>query len=71
VGPGQFQPYVRYNSNEPTSGADSDLIELGLNYVIDGHNLRLNLNYTDGDANLTGNPGPDSNAVTVGVQFQI
>ena len=71
VGPGQFQPYIRYNSNEPESGSDSDLTELGLNYVIEGHNLRLNFNYTDGDANLSGARGPDVNTLTFGVQIQI
>ena len=71
VGPGQFQPYIRRTKNEPDSGPDSDLSEVGLNYVIDGHNLKLNFNYTDGDANLTGTPGPDVNAVSFNVQIQI
>ncbi|MEE2778275.1 MAG: porin [Acidobacteriota bacterium] len=71
VGPGQFQPYVRRTENTPELGLDSDLIEVGLNYVIDGHNLRLNVNYTDGDANLTGAAGRDANAVSFGVQIQM
>ena len=71
VGPGRFQPYIRRTSNKPDSGPHSDLNEVGLNYVINGHNLKLNLNYSDGDANLTGMPGPDVNALTFGVQIQI
>ena len=70
-GAGMFQPYVRYTSNEPTVGADSSLTEVGVNYVISGHNLKLNLNVTDGDANASGAKGDDTTAVTFGMQFQI
>ena len=72
VGFGKFQPYVRYTSNEPDGFFDdSDLVEVGLNYIISGHNARLNVNFTDGDANLTGVPGGDVNAFTFGIQVQI
>jgi len=72
VGFGKFQPYVRYTKNEPNSFfLESDLTEVGVNYVISGHNARINLNYADGDANLTGVPGNDGNAVTFGIQLQI
>jgi len=70
-GPGRFQPYVRYTSNEPSSGSDSDLTELGVNYVISGHNLKLNLNATTGDANASGAKGRDADTITFGMQFQI
>ena len=71
---GRFQPYVRFVSNEPDFAGvqDSDLTELGVNYVIDGHNLRLNFNYTSGDANLTGFPSPrDVDGFSFGVQAQL
>jgi len=68
---GKYQPYIRYTDNSPSAGQDSDLTEVGLNYVISGHNMRLNLNYTDGDANASGNPGTDTSALTLGMQFQI
>ena len=83
---GKFQPYIRYTSNEPSSSSisgldpvtmlpvalpDSDLTEFGVNYIIKGHNLRLNFNYTTGDANLTGAPGADVDGVLFGVQIQI
>jgi hypothetical protein len=67
----RYQPYVRYTSNEPESGADSDLAELGLNLIMKGHNARLNVSYTSGDANLTGSPGPDVDTLSFGVQIQI
>jgi phosphate-selective porin O/P len=68
----KWQPYVRYTSNEPDGGAkSSDLTEVGLNIVIKGHNARMNVSYTSGDANLTGSPGPDVDTVSFGVQVQI
>ncbi|WP_439135431.1 hypothetical protein [Pseudomaricurvus sp.] len=71
VGPGKFQPYVRYVENDPSDAETSDSTEVGLNYVISGHNARLNLNYVDGDANASGYAGSDVNALTFGVQIQI
>ena len=71
VGWGRIQPYVRYNSNKPDSAPNSDLTEIGVNYIIKGHDLRLNLNFTDGDANITGMRGSDVNAFSIGVQIQI
>ncbi|MES3007761.1 MAG: porin [Pseudomonadota bacterium] len=71
AGMGKFQPYLRFTSNEPDGTPDSDLFEAGLNYVISGHNLRFNLNYTSGDANITGARGPDVDAFSLGVQIQI
>jgi len=71
AGPGKFQPYVRYTKNEPSSGAASDLSELGVNYVISGQNMKLNVNYTTGDANASGAAGTDHNAITAGMQFQL
>ena len=67
----KWQPYIRYTSNEPDSGADSDLAELGLNMILRGHNARLNVNWTSGDANLTGSPGADVDTLSFGVQIQI
>jgi len=74
IGIGQLQPYVRYLENNPDGsnfGSDSDTYELGMNYIISGHNARLNVNFTSGDASLTGRPGSDVNAFSIGVQFQL
>ncbi len=70
-GSGRYQPYVRYTSNEPSSGKSSSLSELGVNYIISGHNLKLNLNFTSGDANASGAKGNDNDTITFGMQFQI
>jgi hypothetical protein len=68
----RWQPYVRFTSNEPDGTTpDSDLTELGLNMIIKGHNARMNLNWTSGDANLTGAPGADVDSLSFGVQIQI
>jgi hypothetical protein len=69
--PVKWQPYLRHTSNDPTTGASSDLNELGVNMIMRGHNARLNLSYTDGDANLSGAPGPDVSTLSFGVQIQI
>ena len=68
----KYQPYLRHTSNNPTKGASSDLNEVGLNFVINGHNARLNVNYTNGDANLTGTAAAsDTSALSFNVQIQI
>lgn len=70
-GYGKFQPYVRFVENNPTDLPSSDLTEVGLNYVIKGHNARLNLNYATGDANISGYRGTDTDSISFGVQLQI
>ena len=73
AGAGRVQPYVRLTSNQPSEAAvgDSDLAEFGVNYIVNGHNMRLNANVTSGDANLTGAPGEDATTVSIGAQIQI
>ncbi|MBV1877617.1 MAG: OprO/OprP family phosphate-selective porin [Pseudomonadales bacterium] len=68
---GRFQPYVRYVENEPNDGDSTDLVEAGLNYVISGHNARINFNVSSGDANITGYKlGDDVDSFSFGVQLQ-
>jgi hypothetical protein len=71
TGSGMYQPYVRFTKNEPTAGDSSTLKELGVNYVISGQNMKLNLNITSGDANASGAAGTDTKSATFGMQFQI
>ena len=71
VGMGKMQPYVRLVENSPSDGDSSDLAEVGLNYVIKGHSARLNLNYSTGDANISGYQGEDSDTISFGAQFQL
>jgi hypothetical protein len=71
VGIGKFQPYVRYVSNDPSDADSSTSSELGVNYIISGHNARLNANFVSGDANASGYAGDDINTFTVGLQLQL
>lgn len=71
VGMGFVQPYIRYTSNEPSEGEKSDLAEYGVNYIIDGYNLKINANITKGDANASGYAGSDTTTFLLGLQFQI
>ena len=69
---GKFQPYVRYTGVQPTNSAigDSTLTEVGLNYIVKGHSMRVNLNVTMGDASPGGAPGSDDTTYTFGMQQQ-
>lgn len=70
VGPGRVQPYVRFNENNPSDATSSDLTEVGVNYILAGHNARLNANVSSGDAGLSGYPGADVSSFTFGAQLQ-
>jgi len=70
-GYGDYQPYIRFVSNDPSEGESSDLTEVGLNYVIKGHNARFNINYGSGDANISGYQGADTDVLSIGFQLQI
>ncbi len=67
---GRFQPYVRFVENSPSDAPNSNLTEVGLNYVISGHNARLNLNFSSGDANISGYRGPDRDSISFGLQLK-
>lgn len=77
IGFGQFQPFFRYVSVMPTTSSDREVYEAGLNYVIDGHNLRIGLSWQYGDLLTKGLnyktqvAGDYVNAVTLGFQWQI
>ena len=72
LGIGKLQPYVRYVENNPSDAESSDLTEFGINYVISGHNARVNFNYGSGDANISGYPGAnDADSFSIGIQLQI
>ncbi len=71
MGVGKLQPYLRQVENSPSDGDDSDLTEIGVNYVISGHNARVNFNYSTGDANISGYRGTDVDSFSIGVQIQI
>lgn len=60
-GPGQFQPHVRYQDFE-----DNSQLDLGLNYVMRGHNARISLVYSNIDMDGT----TSKNQFLLGTQFQ-
>ena len=71
-GIGKIQPYVRYVENSPSDGDSSDLTEFGINYIISGHNARLNVNFSSGDANISGYAAPEEvDTISFGAQIQI
>jgi hypothetical protein len=73
VGWGQFQPVIRYQAyNDATSGVARNVVDtsivrfdVGVNYVMVGHNARISLVYTrtDVDGRLFG-------GIVLGTQFQ-
>jgi len=77
VGIGKFQPYLRYTGVYPDDSSNRDEFEVGLNYVIDGHNARISLFYQYGDIATKGlNYAPDASgdevsAIKLGIQIQI
>lgn len=68
IGIGQLQPNVRYERLDRDTGGAHKRWDVGLNYVIDGHNARVSLIYGRED------PGPGLNSFNsfqLGVQLQI
>ena len=65
---GQLQPQVRYQRFDRDVGGTRKRTELGLNYIIDGHNARVSFIL------FTEDPGAgldDANGLKLGVQLQI
>ncbi len=71
TGKARLQPYLRHVENDPSDADSSELTELGLNIVVDGHNLRFNINANSGDANISGYAGKDRDSLSFGVQLQL
>lgn len=67
VGPGKFQPHVRFQSLDLDTAANThDRYDVGVNYVMDGHNARISLIYANDDTGTT-----DTTIVRLGLQLQI
>ena len=63
VGIGRFQPYGRYTFVNSVHSSALDEFELGMNYVISGHNARISTYYRNGNLATNGGflgaaPGP-------------
>lgn len=65
VGPGQFQPAVRFQDFDRDTGADVDRVDIGVHYIIDGHNARLHANF-----GRTDDGAKSQNEVRIGFQLQ-
>jgi len=74
---GQFQPYLRYVNVDPNGSTSRNAYQAGVNYVIDGHNALISLNYVYGDIATKGlnytstATGDNVNSIIVGFQWQI
>jgi len=66
MGIGKIQPYIAYSEVSPESGADTETLDLGFNYIIDGFNSRIMVAYTNSDTD----GGSDTDAFVIGYQFQ-
>jgi len=72
IGIGQLQPMLRYqNVDVDNGGPETDIVELGLNYIIDGHNARVSFVYGDAEVDLAGGGDADADFFQIGVQLQI
>ena len=54
TGVGQFQPYIRLTDVSPDNSSDRDEFEVGVNYIISGHNARIAAFYQSGDIETKG-----------------
>ena len=67
VGWGQFQPFFRYqNFDNDLTHLGADEYDLGVNYVIDGHNARVTIDYSKNE----GGGVADYDRIVAGIQLQ-
>ncbi len=71
VGIGQLQPMVRFQKLDDDSGDETDITEVGVNYIIDGHNARISFVYGEQEDDPAIGADTDTNFFQVGVQLQI
>ena len=64
VGPGRFQPYVRYETVDVDDDEDTDFWSVGLNYFMKGHNCKISADYTQVDQD-SGATRDDQDIVTL------
>jgi len=67
MGPGRVQPMVRYQHAVAAVGGDpTRTVDVGLNYILDGHNARVGLAVQ----NINPPAGASTTGVQLGIQFQ-
>ena len=81
IGWGKFQPSFRYMQFDADStkgdgvnsaniaSSDTKQYDLGLNYIIDGHNARLSAVYSKTEKEVSGGADTDSDKIILGVQL--
>lgn len=68
LGSGKFQPHIRYQSLDVTNAVqERKRYDVGVNYIIDGHNARISAIYAKDDNGAA----PDTDVIKIGVQLQI
>lgn len=69
IGIGQVQPFVRYqNFDRSLSNTEVDIVDVGLNYVIKGHNARVSAFWSNAEDERAAS---DVDKFVIGVQIQI
>jgi len=78
IGIGKFQPYAKFSAVYPDRSSYRDELEVGVNYIIDGHNASISLFYQYGDIQTkglnyapTGVTGDHVSSIVLGMQLQI
>ncbi len=77
VGIGRLQPYAKFSGVYPDTSSNRDELEVGLNYIISGHNASVSLFYQYGDIQTKGlNYAPTAtgnkvSSIVLGIQLQI
>ena len=66
VGRGKLQPHVRYQMLDLDNGSERKRYDIGLNYILSGHNARISFIFANDDDGAN-----DINIFRVGVQLQI
>jgi hypothetical protein len=52
--PGQWQPVLRWQRQDPDSGASLDTVNIGLGYYLKGHNINFKIDYALNDRLVAG-----------------
>ena len=67
AGSGKLQPHFRYQSLDLTGAAERARYDVGMNYILDGHNARMSFIY----AKDNNGAAKDTNIFRIGLQLQI
>ncbi len=71
TGIGRLQPIARYQNLDVDRGSETTTWEVGINYVIDGHNARVSAVYSNMETDPPAGSSTDRDQFLVGLQLQI